>query len=243
MNHVLNSTIIGSLVGVLGTGVGGILSLFVKNPGKKGMSSLLSLASGIMCATVVFHLLPEAFGGKPLYGVSGIISGVLLIIGFEFLLKPKEKTGSLGNLALLVGISIATHNLPEGLAVGGELHISLAKGFTLAMVIAFHDLPEGFAMALPMRMDGKKPLVIVLLCMLAGVPTGIGAGLGNAIGSISEEFAGYCVGFAAGAMLMVVMGDMLPEAKKLEAKSIPLWFALGFLLGGAICLSTMFIEI
>jgi ZIP family zinc transporter len=98
----------------------------------------------------------------------------------------------------LIGIGIALHNFPEGLAIGVGFTSFQNFGVGLSLIIALHDIPEGIAMATPMRMGGINPIKIVLAALLAGVPTGIGALMGYLTGGNLHELYRFVPWFCWG---------------------------------------------
>jgi ZIP family zinc transporter len=114
-----------------------------------------------------------------------------------------------------MAIGIALHNFPEGFAVGSGFEASRSLGIMLTIIIAIHDVPEGVAMTLPMRAGGFSPARAFALTVLSGVPMGFGAFFGALLGNISKGFIAICLGFAGGAMLYIVSGEMIPESKRL----------------------------
>lgn len=111
------------------------------------------------------------------------------------------------------------------------LHL-LNFGYSLAITILIHDIPEGISMAVPMKNGGMKSLKVIILVILSGVTTGIGAFFGSAIGSVSQEIIAICLSFAAGAMLYIVTGELTPEANNLyKGRMTSLGNILGFIIG------------
>lgn len=228
MENMLFTTIIGSAAGILGTGLGGAIAFLLNDPGNRLLSTLISFSGGLMIAVVCFDLLPEAFeiGSLPV-GIIGIVMGVLLVISLDELLKrgmrvsrgkPKGKShpSSYLHTGILLGVGIAIHNFPEGLAIGSGFTAVQSYGFALSILIAIHDIPEGIAMATPMRIGGLGKLKVFLLAVLAGVPTGIGAFIGYLLGEISPLFISLCLGFAGGAMLYITCSELIPESYDLH---------------------------
>lgn len=222
LKHLINATIIGLISGMAGTGIGGLTAFFVRKINNRILSFVLEFSSGLMTAVVCFELLPEAFslGGKvPVF--AGIAAGIAVIIAIESLLKNslfmKESYGNknLLQVGILTSVGIALHNFPEGFAVGSGFEASIKLGLTITLVIIIHDIPEGIAMAVPMRAGGFSKLKAFTYTLLSGVPMGLGALLGAALGNISKEFIALCLGFAGGAMLYIVFGELIPESKRL----------------------------
>ena len=88
-------------------------------------------------------------------------------------------------------------------------------GLSLAIAICLHDIPEGISMAVPMKNGGMKPSKVIYYVVLSGVTTGVGAFFGAIIGTISEQIIAVCLSFAAGAMLYIVSGELIPESNQL----------------------------
>lgn len=221
MGHLLKITFIGLLSGLAGTGLGGLSAFLVSKTGNRAMSTILEFSAGLMTAVVCFELLPEAFslGGTTCTFV-GIITGILSVVMIEGLLKHSrvlnsgENTGLL-RAGILMAIAIAMHNFPEGFAVGSGFEASPRLGLTITAVIIIHDIPEGIAMAVPMRAGGLSRFRAFAYTVLSGVPMGLGALLGAALGSVSDRLAAACLGFAGGAMLYIIYGELVPESKRL----------------------------
>jgi len=221
MAHLLKITLFGLFSGLIGTGLGGISALLVKNTSNRFMSSILEFSAGLMTAVVCFELLPEAFNlGGILYTFTGILSGILIVVLIENVLKHSEMFGSgsgsgLRKAGVLMAIAIALHNLPEGFAVGSGFEVSSSLGFTITAAIIIHDIPEGIAMAVPMRAGGFSRIKAFSYTLFSGVPMGVGALLGAVLGRISDQLTAACLGFAGGAMLYIIFGELLPESKRL----------------------------
>ena len=153
----------------------------------------------------------------------------------------REKTNSnnksnLLKTGIIVSIGLAIHNFPEGLAIGSGFEASLKLGLSLAIAICFHDIPEGISMAVPMKNGGMKSSKIIFLVVLSGITTGIGAFFGALVGTISQEVIALCLSLAAGAMIYIVSGELIPEANKLYNGRIS---ALGNIIGILIGLIAM----
>lgn len=238
MSSLLKTTIIGFLVGVVGTGLGGSVAFILKRPSRKFMSSMIGLSSGLMLAVVAFELLPEAFLlGGVLSTVAGLGVGALAAsLLDEFIsrltyIKRREGKGYI-KAGMLLGVGIALHNFPEGLAIGSGFMAQERLGIGLAVVIALHNMPEGIAMVTPMRVGGYSRMKAFLLTLLAGAPMGVGACVGALVGSYAYGLIGLCLAFAGGTMLYITLGELLPKGKELDGGRISTYFAVfGFMLG------------
>lgn len=155
----------------------------------------------------------------------------------------KKSNANLFVAGLVMMFAIALHNLPEGMVIGASYAITddllanlfSGSGFIMAIVIGLHNIPEGMAVSVPLISGGMGKVKAVLLTALSGLPTVLGAVLGYALGGISDMMLTLSLGFASGAMLYVVFGELLPEAilmwkSKLPAMSVFLGVLVGFLL-------------
>ena len=221
MDHLLKITLFGLVSGLTGTGIGGLSAFFITKTSNRIMSTILEFSAGLMTAIVCFELLPEAFSlGGTFYTFAGILSGIIIVVFIENAIKKSKfikngKRSGLLRAGVLMSIAIALHNLPEGFAVGSGFEASVSLGATITAAIVIHDIPEGIAMAVPMRAGGFSKIKAFTYTLLSGVPMALGALLGSLLGEISDVLTAACLGFAGGAMLYIVYGELLPESKKL----------------------------
>lgn len=236
MQDILNTTILGVFFGTIGTTIGGIIGCIIKNHSNKFLSFILSFAAGLMMAVVCFDLIPEALSISKISEVLvGILIGIVVMIFCDVIVDKKYNEDVKSNLlktGIIVSIGLAIHNVPEGLAIGSGFDASVSLGFSLALAICLHDIPEGISMAIPMKTGGMKIYKIMTYVILSGLATGGGALIGAIIGKVSEEIIAICLSFAAGAMLYIVSGELIPESNKLYRGRISaLGNMLGFILG------------
>ena len=224
MQEILNTTTLGLFFGTIGTTIGGILGCTIKNKSNKFLSFILSFAAGLMMAVICFDLIPEALEiSKLSQSIIGIFLGIAIMIFCDLIVDKKiskkvqkqEKEMSLLKTGIIVSIGLAIHNVPEGLAIGSGFDASIKLGYSLAIAICFHDVPEGMSMAIPMKSGGMKIYKIMFYVILSGIATGIGTLIGAIIGKVSEQIISICLSFAAGAMLYIVSGELIPESNKL----------------------------
>lgn len=155
----------------------------------------------------------------------------------------KNAKSNLFVAGLVMMMAIALHNVPEGMVIGASYavvenltaNLFSGSGFIMAIVIGLHNIPEGMAVSVPLISGGMSKLKAVLLTALSGFPTVLGALLGFALGGINATMLVLSLGFASGAMLYVVFGELLPESilmwkSKLPALSIFVGVIVGFLL-------------
>ena len=242
MSRLVAVTLIGFLCGMIGTGLGGFLTILLKNPSKRFMAVLLGFTSGIMLSVVCFDLLPEAFKlGSVWLSFVGMSIGVgLILLIDEFIPSELSMTKNARSIhrseadygfiksGILLGAGIAIHNFPEGLAVGSGFAANNALGLGLAIVIALHDVPEGVAMATPLKMGGISRYKILMYTILAGIPMGLGSFIGEIVGEISPIFICLCLSFAAGSMLFITCGELIPKSQSIYKGRIS---TIGMLIG------------
>ena len=244
MENLLKTTIMGVFFGTFGTTIGGIIGVTFNKTSNKFLSFILSLAAGLMIAVVCFDLIPEALEiANILSVIIATIIGIFVMIICDIVVQQKirrrkkkininETKGRLLKTGIIVSIGLALHNIPEGLAIGAGFDASFKLGISLAIAIAIHDVPEGISMAVPMRKGGVDKLIIIGCVILSGLATGVGAFIGAIIGEISQTVIAFCLAFAAGAMLYVVSGELIPEANKLyDGRMSAIGNMIGFLIG------------
>ena len=189
---------------------------------------------------ICFDLIPEALEISGIQNVIfGIISGVVIMIFCEMLVNKKftinavdNNKNSLLRTGIIISIGLAIHNFPECLAIGSGFGASIKLGISLAIAICLHDIPEGISMAVPMKNGGMEKGKVIFYVLLSGITTGIGALIGGIIGNISKEIISLCLSLAAGAMLYIVSGELIPESNKLySGKTSTLGNISGFLRG------------
>lgn len=223
MTSIWGISFIGLMAGVLGTTLGGFTAFILKSNSGRLLGFILEFSAGLMLSVVCFDLMPQAFelGGVGMTCI-GVVIGTIMIIILDDMVKRLgviRKTASDSSIlkaGILMAIGISLHNFPEGVAVGSGFEASAKLGLSIALVIAIHDIPEGMAVALPLRLGGVPMAKVITLVILSGLPTAFGAFLGALMGGISEKVIAVCLGFAGGAMLYIVCGELMPEAKKLH---------------------------
>ena len=155
----------------------------------------------------------------------------------------KDAKNNLFVAGLVMMCAIALHNLPEGMGIGAAYAVTdnlvanlfSGSGFIMAIVIGLHNVPEGMAVSVPLVSGGMGRIKATLLTALSGLPTVFGALIGYAIGGINDMMLVISLGFASGAMLYVVFGELLPESilmwkSKLPALALFVGVLAGFLL-------------
>ena len=243
MYDIIKIALWGLFFGTFGTTIGGVIGVYLKIKSNKALGVILEFAAGLMTSIVCFDLIPEAMANSNLVTIIiglllGII-GMMICDGFvrqRLNYKEKNKTSSLLKAGLVIGIGLALHNFPEGLAIGSGFDASYKLGISVAIAIAIHDIPEGISMAVPMKNGGMTARKVALLTFLSGITTGIGALFGAMIGNISESLISACLAFAAGAMLYIISGELVPESNKLyNGRMASIGNIIGIILGIIAC--------
>jgi ZIP family zinc transporter len=210
------------VVGVIGTGFGGFCVALSCSPSRRALSILLGLSGGVMVSVTCFDIMPEAFrlAGHPV-SILWLVIGALMTAATDLItphihhMAEDKESLRFARTSLVVGLGIALHNLPEGIAVGAGLGPETVVGMKVAILMFLHNIPEGIAVAGPLRAWGRSRMSLVLFSALAGVPSVIGALLGVSLGSISPVVLGGALAFAGGAMLFVVFDELVPAAQEL----------------------------
>jgi ZIP family zinc transporter len=219
------------LVTALATGLGALPFLFFEEIGDRWTVALWGLASGIMVSASLFGLVDEGLAeGTPTEIAVGMAAGVILVvIAHEVLLDadidPREyEQADFTKLVLILGV-LTVHSFPEGIAVGVSFaDLGLAGGIELlgltvpvlavfmTVAISIHNVPEGTAIAIPLREMGVSKGRMVWWAVFSSLPQPVGAVIAFAFVRTARAFLPYGFGFAAGAMIYLVLSEFIPEA-------------------------------
>ena len=242
------------LLPFLGTTLGAGLVFFLKDGMNRNLQrSLSGFAAGVMVAASVWSLIIPAIDQSEHMGNLAFLPAFVGVwMGFLFLMLldkviPHQHVGSdcpegsscgLGKSTMMV-LAVALHNLPEGMAVGvaaagwltGNESISAAAALALSLGIALQNLPEGAIISLPLNSNGMKRGRAFGYGVASGIVEPIGALLTILLSRLMVPILPYLLAFAAGAMLYVVVEELIPEMSEGEHSHIGvLSFALGFTL-------------
>ena len=148
----------------------------------------------------------------------------------------KDGRFSLFIAGLVMACAIALHNVPEGMTIGASYAsndgVMGSAALVLAILIGLHNIPEGMAVSVPLISGGMGKGKAVLITALSGVPTILGALLGYLLGDIGAVGLAMSLGFASGAMLYVVFGEILPQAILMYHSKLPAFSAIIGILAG-----------
>jgi len=246
----MNAIVIGIMLPLLGTMLGSSFVFFMKKEiPDRLQKTLLGFASGVMVAASVWSLLIPSIemGGEEPARVLPAAVGFLLGMGFLLLideLTPHLHVGAqkaeglksrLSRTAMLA-LAVTIHNLPEGMAVGvvfaGEAHgLTLSAALAVSIGIAIQNIPEGAIISIPMHAEGNSRWRSFLIGSLSGVVEPIGSVAILLLASALGVALPYLLAFAAGAMMYVVVEELIPEtAQGTHSNLSTIGFALGFVL-------------
>ena len=236
----------------LGTTLGAGCVFFMKGEMRRMVQrSLTGFAAGVMVAASVWSLIIPAIEQSEHLGklsflpaLVGVWLGFLFLLGLDLLIphlhmnatSPEGVPSSLGKSTMLV-LAVALHNLPEGMAVGavvagwlaGDGMISSAGVLALAVGIALQNLPEGAIISMPLKSEGMRRRKAFGYGVMSGVVEPIGAVGTILLAGVMVPILPYMLAFAAGAMLYVVVEELIPEMSQGEHSNVgTVFFALGF---------------
>ena len=240
------------LLPFLGTALGAGAVFFLKGKMHSNLQrSLTGFAAGVMVAASIWSLIIPAMEQSESMGKLAFLPAFIGVwAGFGFLLlldqviphlhlnspKPEGLRSTFGKSTMMV-LAVALHNLPEGMAVGvvaagwltGNEGISAATALALAMGIALQNLPEGAIISMPLKSNGMARRKAFGYGVLSGVVEPLGAIATILLANQIAPALPYLLSFAAGAMLYVVVEELIPEMSEGEHSNIgTIFFAVGF---------------
>ena len=246
--------VVGLLIPFLGTTLGSAMVFFLKKEMNKKLEKLLlGFASGVMIAASIWSLLlPSIDMAKEQNVPAYIPAAVGFLLGMAFLLlldsviphlhlKSEEPEGVRSDLAkkTMLVLAVTLHNIPEGMAVGvtfagallGHTGITMMGAFALAIGIAIQNFPEGAIISMPLLSAGSTKPKAFWYGMLSGIVEPIGALLTIWLAGIIVPILPYFLSFAAGAMIYVVVEELIPESQAGAHSNIgTIGVAIGFVL-------------
>ncbi len=253
----MNSTKVivwGLLIPFLGTTLGASFVFLMKQNMKPWIEKvLLGFASGVMIAASVFSLiLPSIDMAEAQNVISwvpasvGFLAGVVFLLGLDQLiphlhLKAEHPEGHKANLhkTTMLVLAVTLHNIPEGMAVGvtlagflsGNAGITAAAALALSLGIAIQNVPEGAVISMPLKAEGGGKLRSFTYGMLSGIVEPLGGLLMIWLTSLFTPILPYILSFAAGAMIYVVVEELIPDAQSGENTDIAtIGVAVGFVI-------------
>ncbi|PQB05562.1 ZIP family metal transporter [Aureitalea marina] len=243
------------------TALGASLVFFFKKAKRSVMDAMLGFTGGVMVAASFWSLLAPAIDNSPGEGFAkvvpaavGFLMGAVVLFGLDKLLphlhinfKRDEAEGMKTNWhsTTLLVLAITLHNIPEGLAVGvlfgaaanleGVEQIAMiTSAISLAIGIGIQNFPEGFAVSMPLKRQGVSGLKSFWYGQLSAVVEPVAAVLGAVAVSIFTPILPYALAFAAGAMIFVVIEEVIPETQRDKYTDLA---TMGFIAGFIVMMS------
>jgi len=236
--HPITQALIATLFTWIVTAAGAVPVLFTKHFNQKIMDGLLGLAAGVMIAASYWSLLAPAIemsGGDWKPATIGFLAGGLFLYVIDKILphlhlglatSEAEGIKTSWQRSTLLVLAITLHNIPEGLAVGvafgavahaGDAAMAqqmMLGGITLTIGIGLQNFPEGLAVAMPLRREGMGRFKSFMFGQASGVVEPMAGVLGAWLVFSMEAILPYGLAFAAGAMIFVVVEEMIPESQR-----------------------------
>lgn len=243
-------TVLGILIPFFGTSLGAAMVFFLKKNISTSLQKILTgFAAGVMVAASFWSLLQPALESSEHMGMLSFLPAAIgFLIGVGFLLLLDEvtphmhfnnqdegpRTGLKRTTKLILAVTL--HNIPEGMAVGivyaglraGNAGITGAGALALALGIAIQNFPEGAIVSMPLRAEGMSKGKTFLFGVLSGVVEPIAAAVTILAASAVVPAMPYLLAFAAGAMMYVVVEELIPEMSEGEHSN---WGTIAFSLG------------
>ncbi len=242
----------GILIPFLGTSLGAACVFFLKNTLKDSIQrALTGFAAGVMVAASIWSLLIPAMDQSASLGklaffpaAVGFWLGILFLLLLDHIIPHLHQNSTqaegpksqLQRTTMMV-LAVTLHNIPEGMAVGvvyagylsGSAQITAASALALSLGIAIQNFPEGAIISMPLRAEGMKKGRAFWGGVLSGIVEPIGAVLTILAASVIVPALPYLLSFAAGAMLYVVVEELIPEMSQGRHSNIgTIFFAVGF---------------
>lgn len=244
----------GILIPFAGTSLGAAMVFFMKTSLNEQVSrALTGFAAGVMVAASIWSLLIPSMEQSAAMGIWAFVPAVIgFWVGILFLLlldhiiphlhrNSDEAEGPKSHLkrTTMLVLAVTLHNIPEGMAVGvvyagwlsGNTYITVTGALALSIGIAIQNFPEGAIISLPLRAEGAGKGKSFLYGVLSGVVEPIGAFLTILAATLILPALPYLLSFAAGAMMYVVIEELIPEMSVGKHSDIgTIFFAMGFTL-------------
>ena len=252
----MDSFVIMALIATLGTwlvtALGAATVVFFTSPRPRLLNLMLGFSAGVMIAASFWSLLEPAITraeqqpGLPAWFIAtaGFLTGALFLWASDKLVSRslgKVESGGKRRIILLV-LSITLHNIPEGLAVGVAFGALAGEGYTaeallgaisVAIGIGLQNFPEGAAVSLPLRREGYSRKKSFFLGQSSGMVEPVAGVLGALLVVYVEPVLPYALAFAAGAMILVAVHELIPECQR-NKEAHPYNATWGIVLGFAV---------
>lgn len=238
----------GIMIPFIGTSLGAAMVYFMKNNiNNKLEKILLGFASGVMIAASIWSLIiPAIERSEDLGFITWVPPAIGFVLGIVFLVILDELVKKINSNALMISddkrkskmlfLAVTLHNIPEGMAVGTIFAalithmpgVTLASALALSIGIAIQNFPEGAIISMPLKSDGYSKNKAFIMGIISGIVEPIFAFITIILTNFVVPILPFLLSFAAGAMIYVVVHELIPDAQKEENNIGPLGVSIGF---------------
>ncbi len=243
-------TALTGVISALATGLGAIPVHFVKDNSKALRSLASAIAAGMMISASVFSLANEGIALKDKMPVAPYIVILGLLLGAAFFRWTEKKfhtpeitefytKNGFSRKGFLIFIAMFIHSIPEGIAIGVAFATgNFEFGLVMAIAIAVHNIPEGIAISLPLKSEGVSTKKCALVSIITSIPQPVMAIPSALLAWLFIPLLPIGLGFAGGAMIYLVVSELIPDALEDGGKSLTAW---GVMLGlcGMLLITTL----
>ncbi len=247
-SDIIYWALVTGILSALATGLGAIPVAYIANRSTVVRAFSGAVAAGMMISASVFSIAQEGIALKsqrpsaPYEVIAGIMLGALFFWFVEKKLSGRDLSfgGSGGSRrGFLVFLAMFIHSFPEGIAIGvGFATGDFGFGLLIALAISVHNIPEGIAISLPMRAEGASFGKCFMFSVLSSVPQPLAAVPAVLAVSFFQPVLATGLGFAAGAMIYLVVDELIPESLAEGGRSLTAWGVMVGL-GGMLLLTTL----
>ena len=237
--HPLIQALVGGIFTWLVTALGAAVVFTTKNVNQKVLDFMLGFAAGVMIAASFWSLLAPAIDMSQGHAIGAwfpaaagffmggvclrLVDKILPHLHLGFAIEEAEGIKTSWQRSTLLVLAITLHNIPEGLAIGvafgaiaaGFPSASLAGAVALALGIGIQNFPEGFAVSVPLRREGMSRLKSFWYGQLSGIVEPVASVIGAGAVIFARPILPYALAFAAGAMIFVVVEEVVPESQRM----------------------------
>jgi len=252
---IVQWTLWAGVASALATGLGALPVHFLRRDSNVLQSFSIAFAAGMMLSASAFSLVQEGINLQSRYPLApySVIGGLLLGAAFfwitekflheesHYLEKAREQMGVQG---IMIFLAMFIHSIPEGIAIGvGFATGDLGFGIMMALAIGVHNIPEGMAISLPLHSKGVSTKKCAGISIVSSLPQPLLAVPSALAVNFFDPLLPVGLGFAAGAMIYLVISEMLPDAMEKGGKVITAWgcmIGLSFMLTFTVLINKMF---
>lgn len=254
---VIYWTLWAGIASALATGLGALPVHFLRRDSRLVQSFTIAFAAGMMLSASAFSLIQEGINLQSRYPFApySVIGGLLLGAAFFWITEKflhnqshyfEKARDQMGVQGIMIFLAMFIHSIPEGIAIGvGFATGDLGFGIMMALAISVHNIPEGIAISLPLHNRGVSTKKCAGISVLSSLPQPLLAVPSALAVHFFDPLLPAGLGFAAGAMIYLVVAEMLPEAMEKGGKVYTAWgcmIGLAFMLSFSVMITSMFSQ-